>query len=103
MTEKETEEFVISEIRKLQSFIAGSSVLESDDPSAQEEVSNNAILKSIQYITATLRVFQQEEISRIKEEYCQKTIEENQKLLSQFSGVLDKAVTAMTYKGPLTL
>ena len=96
--EEELTELIVSEINSLQIFIRDN-IIQSDDPS--DDVSDHAIEKSIKYIVATLNSFQQEEISRIKEEYCRKALEDQQKLLVQFSGILDKAVLALTFKGPL--
>jgi len=93
-------ELIDGEINNLQNFIK-TEVINSNDPTDMEGISDQAIEKSIKYIVATLNSFQQEEISKIKEEYCQKALEDQQKLLAQFSGILDKAVTALTYKGPL--
>jgi AICAR transformylase/IMP cyclohydrolase PurH len=97
-TEEKMTEFIDGEMNTLQSFIRDN-VMRADDPS--EDVSDHAIEKSIKLIVATLNSFQQKEISRIKEEYCQKALEDQQKLMALFSGVLDKAVTALTFKGPL--
>ena len=98
--EEQLAELIEGEINNLQNFIK-TEVINSNDPTDMEGVSDQAIEKSIKYIVASLNSYQQEEIARIREQYCQKTVEESQKLLGQFSGVLDKAVTALTSKGPL--
>jgi hypothetical protein len=90
-------EYVQQEIETLSDFIYKDCI----DESEYEEKMRYAVQKTIEGIVAIITIAHESELSKVKEEYAAKLLEEQQKLIVQFSGILDKAVSALTYKGPL--
>jgi len=86
--------YVQSEIKTLSDFIYEDCI---DEPEKENKM-RYAVKKTIESILANILVVQEIELSKIKEEYYTKLISDQQKIMNQFSGILDKAMSALISK-----
>jgi hypothetical protein len=80
--------YVEQEIQVLSQFIYDDCI---DEP-VYEEKMRYAVKKTIEGIVASLALAHETELSRVKEQYSQKLIEGQQKILDRFSAVIDKII-----------
>jgi len=86
--------YVQSEIKTLSDFIYEDCI---DEPEKENKM-RYTVKKTIESILANILVVQEIELSKIKEEYYTKLISDQQKIMNQFSGILDKAMSALISK-----
>jgi hypothetical protein len=85
-------DFITEETTTLQTFIYDNCIDEADKEDQMKMAVKKTVKKTIEHITSEIFLHFRDEICKIKEEYSQKLIEEQQKILDRYSAVINKII-----------